>query len=85
MKSTVIFGLRLYAVLVFAFILTPIAASFVVSLNVDRFPTLPLGGFSLKWYDAIAADTTVADAIFNTLLVGVIVSLVATFIGFATA
>ncbi len=85
MKSTVIFGLRLYAVLVFAFILTPIAASFVVSLNVDRFPTLPLGGFSLKWYDAIADDTTVVDAIFNTLLVGVIVSLVSTFIGFATA
>ena len=85
MKSAVIFGLRVYAVLVFLFILTPIIASFVVSLNVDRFPTLPLGGFSLKWYDAIAADTTVADAIFNTLLVGVIVSLVSTFIGFATA
>jgi spermidine/putrescine transport system permease protein len=85
MKSAVIFGLRLYTVLVFLFILAPIAASFVVSLNVDRFPTLPLGGFSLKWYAAVAADTSVVDAILNTLLVGVTVSLVSTFIGFATA
>jgi spermidine/putrescine transport system permease protein len=85
MKSAVIFGLRIYSVLVFLFILAPIAASFVVSLNVDRFPTLPLGGFSVKWYDAVAADTTMVDAISNTLLVGVIVSLVSTFIGFATA
>ena len=85
MKSAVVFGLRLYTVLVFLFILAPIAASFVVSLNVDRFPTLPLGGFSLKWYDAVINDTAVAGAITNTLLVGVVVSLVSTFIGFATA
>jgi spermidine/putrescine transport system permease protein len=85
MNSAVVFALRMYAVVVFLFILAPIAASFVVSLNVDRFPTLPLGGFSMKWYDAVANDSAVADAISNTLLVGVIVALVSTFIGFATA
>ena len=36
-------ALKLYIALSFAFIFAPIAASFVFSLNVDRFPSLPLG------------------------------------------
>lgn len=36
-------ALKIYIVLSFGFIFAPIAASFVFSLNVDRFPSLPLG------------------------------------------
>ena len=50
------FLLRSFVVLVFIFIFMPIAGSFVFSFNIDRFPSLPLGGFSLHWYEAIAAD-----------------------------
>lgn len=78
-------ALRAYIVLVFAFILVPIAMSFVLSFNSDRFPTLPLGDFSTAWYQELANDPTVAPAFRNTLLVGVAVSLISTFIGFATA
>ena len=39
----VITAMSLYIALSFAFIFAPIAASFVFSLNVDRFPSLPLG------------------------------------------
>src|SRR3546814_4589632 len=45
--------------LAFAFIFAPIAASFVFSFNEDRFPSLPLGGFSMEWYEAVAADPLV--------------------------
>ena len=38
-------ALKAYIALALAFIFAPIAASFVFSFNVDRFPSLPLGGF----------------------------------------
>lgn len=69
----------------FLFILTPIIGSFVFSFNVDRFPSLPLGGFSLRWYEAIAADPQVWQAFNNSLVVGVVVSLVSTLLGFTAA
>ncbi|EMM9105127.1 binding-protein-dependent transport system inner membrane protein [Pseudomonas putida TRO1] len=79
------FMLRSFVVLVFLFILTPIIGSFVFSFNVDRFPSLPLGGFSLRWYEAIAADPQVWQAFNNSLVVGVVVSLVSTLLGFTAA
>ena len=40
-------ALYVYVALAFIFIFTPIIASFVFSFNSDRFPSLPLGSFSL--------------------------------------
>ncbi|WP_419694179.1 ABC transporter permease [Mesorhizobium muleiense] len=78
-------ALRFYIVLSFAFIFAPIAASFVFSLNVDRFPSLPLGGFSTIWYEAVYADPLVWEGLRNTLIVGATVSVLATAIGFGAA
>jgi len=77
--------LWLYVGAVFAFIFAPIVTSFVVSLNVDRFPTLPLGGFSTKWYQAIVEDPTLLPAMRNTLLAGVAVAVLSTLLGFGAA
>lgn len=74
-----------WTLLVFAFILTPIASLVVFSFNADRFPSLPWGGFSLEWYAAIFADETVRAGFWRSLQTSAIVSVVATFIGFATA
>ena len=38
-----------YLALVFVFIFAPIFFSVVFSFNSDRFPTIPLGNFTLKW------------------------------------
>ena len=78
-------ALRLYLLLAFAFVFAPIAASFVFSFNEDRFPSLPLGGFSLKWYEAVATDPLVWDGLRNTLVVGLVVSVVSTALGFGAA
>ena len=78
-------ALKLYILLSFAFIFTPIAASFVFSFNVDRFPSLPLGGFSMIWYEAVAADPLVWDGLRNTLITGFTVSVLATAVGFGAA
>lgn len=78
-------ALRVYVLLIFGFVFAPILASFVFSFNVDRFPSLPLGGFSLKWYQAIYDDPLVWSGLKNSLLVGVVASLVSTSLGFAAA
>lgn len=78
-------ALRLYVVLCFAFIFAPIAASFVFSFNEDRFPSLPLGGFSTQWYELVAADPLVWEGLRNTLITGVSVSVIATALGFGAA
>lgn len=77
--------LRLYIVVVFAFIFAPILASFVFSFNSDRFPTIPLGSFTFKWYQTIFRDPDIWDALRNSLIVAGCTCVIATFIGFCTA
>lgn len=78
-------ALKAYIALALAFIFAPIAASFVFSFNVDRFPSLPLGGFSTVWYEAVANDPLVFEGLRNTLVVGVVVSVLSTLLGFGAA
>ncbi len=78
-------ALKLYVALSFGFIFAPIAASFVFSFNADRFPSLPLGGFSTVWYEAVWADPLVWEGLRNTLIAGTVVSVLATAIGFGAA
>jgi spermidine/putrescine transport system permease protein len=78
-------ALKVYIAITLAFIFAPIAASFVFSFNIDRFPSLPLGGFSTIWYEAVANDPLVFEGLRNTLLVGVIVSVLSTALGFGAA
>jgi spermidine/putrescine transport system permease protein len=58
-SRTSLFFLRGYIFVVFAFVFAPILASFVFSFNSDRFPSLPLGHFTLKWYATIFSDPDV--------------------------
>jgi spermidine/putrescine transport system permease protein len=82
---TVKWALYIYIALAFAFIFTPIFASFVFSFNSDRFPSLPLGSFSLKWYQTVLSRPEVIEAAWTSLIVAVCSSLLSTFIGFCTA
>ncbi len=77
--------LRGYVFVVFAFVFAPILASFVFSFNSDRFPSLPLGHFTLKWYETIFGDPDVWDAFKVSLTVSVSVGVLSTLIGFCTA
>ena len=83
-RSIAIF-LRVYVGLVFCFVFAPIVASFVFSFNSDRFPTVPLGHFTLHWYQTILADPDVWDALRVSLITSLSVSVISTFIGFCAA
>lgn len=78
-------ALKCYILLAYIFVFAPIAASFVFSFNSDRFPSIPLGSFSLEWYQAVAADPLVWQGLQNTLVVGVIVGVISTVLGFGAA
>ena len=78
-------GLKIYVILVFAFVFAPIAASFVFSFNSDRFPSLPLGHFTTAWYEAIFTDPLVIAGFENTLIVGFCSSILSTALGFGAA
>ena len=74
-----------YLALVLIFIFAPIIFSIIFSFNSDRFPTIPLGSFTLKWYETIWQDPDVWEAARNSLIVSLSVAAIATFLGFATA
>ena len=84
-SRSVDWSLRVYIVLAYAFVFAPIAASFVFSFNSDRFPSIPLGEFSLDWYKAVASDPLVWQGLGNTLGIGIIVGILATLLGFGAA
>ena len=77
--------LRAYVAVAFAFVFAPIVASFVFSFNSDRFPTIPLGHFTLHWYETIFGDPDVWEAFGNSLVVSAVTCVIATLIGVCTA
>ena len=77
--------LRIYVCVAFCFVFAPIIASFIFSFNSDRFPTIPLGHFTLHWYETIYNDSDTWEALRVSVTSAVSVSLIATFIGFCTA
>ena len=78
-------ALRLYTALVFLFIFAPIVASFVFSFNSDRFPTIPLGSFTTRWYETAFSDPDVWQAARTSALVSAVSAVLATAIGFTAA
>jgi len=79
-------ALLLYVGAVFVFVFAPIVASVVFSFNSDRFPSIPLGSFTLNWYEtAFADDSPIWEAFRNSLIVSVCAATLSTLIGFATA
>lgn len=78
-------ALLIYILLAFVFVFTPIVASVVFSFNSDRFPSLPLGSFSLHWYETVLSRPEVLEAARTSVIVALSSALLSTFIGFCTA
>jgi len=78
-------ALYVYIVLAFIFIFTPIIASFVFSFNSDRFPSLPLGSFTLKWYATVLGRPEILEAAKTSVIVALCSAVLSTGIGFCTA
>lgn len=79
------YALRSWFILALIFIFVPIVISFIFSFSPNRYPTLPLGGFSTQWYEVILDEAPVPRAFGNSIKAGILVALISTFIGFAAA
>ncbi|MEL6623774.1 MAG: ABC transporter permease [Pseudomonadota bacterium] len=77
--------LKFYLGVVFCFVFAPIIASFVFSFNSDRFPTIPLGSFTTKWYEQVLSDQGFWDALQMSAVTSIVVALISTVIGFCAA
>jgi spermidine/putrescine transport system permease protein len=73
-------GLRLYALLAYAYIYLPIILLIVFSFNTQKL-NVRWEGFTLHWYGVLFRDQDVMLATRNTLIVAFIATFVATIIG----
>jgi spermidine/putrescine transport system permease protein len=73
--------LRLYAVVVYAFLYTPIAMLVLLSFNDSNAITLPWGGFTLRWYRALAENQSLFVSLKNSATLGLTTAALATLIG----
>jgi len=71
---------KIYIVLIFIFLYAPIATLMVLSFNASK-TRAKWGGFTLKWYSALFRNDDIMQALFNTLLIALIASVVSTLIG----
>ena len=85
LEKIITFIIKIYIAIIFVFIFAPIIASFIFSFNSDRFPSVPLGEFSLKWYKTIYYDSDIWDALFVSVTTSLSAAIISTFIGFCTA
>jgi putrescine transport system permease protein len=67
-----------------AFLYAPIALLVLYSFNQSRLVTV-WGGFSLRWYRALAQDAQMLEAVWVTVRVGVISATIATLLGIVAA
>ena len=71
---------RLTLVLVFGFLYLPIAVLVLLSFNASGLPTA-WTGFSTKWYVSLAGNADILHAAWNTFVVAIFATLIATVLG----
>ncbi len=57
----------------------------IFSFNTSPVPNFPLSGFTLKWYEELPRTPALLDAAWNSLVVGVSASILATVLGICAA
>lgn len=70
----------LYTILIFAILYMPIAVLIVFSFNNSKVNAIWMG-FTLKWYEGLVKDSNVLNAMYNSLTVAFISTLLSTVIG----
>lgn len=72
---------RSVATVGYVLIYAPFVIIVLLSFNDSPAATLPFKGLSLRWYEKLLSNAAILDAFANTLLVGAIVTIVATTLG----
>lgn len=71
---------RIYIALIMLFLYAPIATLMVLSFNTSR-SRAKWGGFTLGWYRSLFENESIMQALYNTLAIALLSSIIATVIG----
>lgn len=71
---------KIYTTLIFIFLYAPIVTLIILSFNASR-SRAQWGGFTLEWYQSLFENQVILQALWNTLSIALLSSLVATVIG----
>ncbi|MBE6115105.1 MAG: extracellular solute-binding protein [Erysipelotrichaceae bacterium] len=83
-KKKLQIGSSLYIALAFVFMYLPIVMMMIFSFNDSKSLTV-WSGFSTRWYEALLTNNDVAEAVYYTLVVAVLATVISTFVGTITA
>ena len=84
MKKKTSVGSKIILTLTMLFFYLPILYIIIFSFN-DSCSLTKFGGFSLRWYEKMFADSTMMEAVLYTVIIAVIATVVATVVGTITA
>jgi ABC-type spermidine/putrescine transport system permease subunit II len=73
--------LRGWALLLLVFLYLPIAMMVLLSFNSGRVVGLPFQGFTLHWYETALSNPILMGAVWNSVMVALIVAVLATIVG----
>ncbi len=72
-------GLAIYAAAAYLFLHLPLATLILFSFNASRFTLWE--GFSLRWYQAVFTDPEMADAMWNSVIIAIVSTVISTVAG----
>jgi len=72
-------GLAIYAAAAYLFLHLPLATLVLFSFNASRFTLWE--GFSLRWYQAVFTDAEMADAMWNSVIIAIVSTVISTIAG----
>ena len=75
---------RIYIGLIFIFLYAPMVTLIVLSFNKSK-SRAKWGGFTLKWYTSLFNDSSIMQALINTLLIACLSAAIACIIGTVAA
>ena len=84
MKKKLSLGPKLYIALMFLFFYLPILVTMIFSFNSSKSLT-KFTGFSLKWYEKLVTDSNIISAVYVSISIAIIATLVSTVLGTITA
>jgi len=74
-----------YLVLALSFIYLPVVVLVLFSFQDGVLPVFPFTGPSLQWYEKMLANERLVESLINSVVVAILSSIVATFLGFLAA
>ncbi len=77
--------LRLFVIISLVFFYLPALLLPIFAFNESQVIAFPIGGFSLRWFKALLLETTLHQALGNSLYIAVVSSILGTFLGVLTA